>query len=335
MDLSTHPLHFETQPVDAPPHADLVGMALLVAWAAEKFGLPKKHKKETELLSRAITPRTFLIQKCGKTLTSADVSPKAEAFLYGYTNRMFLDGDSNPKIAKLLRLHREDERAYTDDFLGTFKDVKNPYYVPDSWDAVDRIAPILDARWADYQTTKFKKPADVKLYAKAAKLRDAKKIVPTRGATPLHEGDAKLGEDLAALVDKRLDDKLVLAVFDRAGLPIGKKIDRQANPALGVSYMGVKAKGKMVVDSVEFWAKGQTCHVRSMGTDVQFLGFPSPLPYKLAFGMAPAAVAKLLGKPSMSYGGVDRFPIAKKLLVSCAFKRNKLVAVDVGKPLED
>lgn len=93
-----------------PRAGELIGMALLVAWAAETCGLPVKHKKEKELLSRAITPRRFLIEKCNKTLTSADVSPKLEAFLYGYTNRLFLDGASNSKVAELLRLHREDER---------------------------------------------------------------------------------------------------------------------------------------------------------------------------------------------------------------------------------
>src|SRR5439155_25467004 len=43
VDLSTYPLHFETTPTDAPKDADLVGMALLVGWAATRHGLPPKH----------------------------------------------------------------------------------------------------------------------------------------------------------------------------------------------------------------------------------------------------------------------------------------------------
>ena len=37
-------------------------------------------------------------------------------------------------ITKLLRLEREDERAYADDFLGTFEGaVDNPFHVPDDF----------------------------------------------------------------------------------------------------------------------------------------------------------------------------------------------------------
>jgi hypothetical protein len=42
--LATNPLHFETKPADAPADAALIGMALLVAWAAEHVGLPAKHR---------------------------------------------------------------------------------------------------------------------------------------------------------------------------------------------------------------------------------------------------------------------------------------------------
>jgi hypothetical protein len=42
-ELATNPLHFETKPADAPADAASIGMALLVAWAAERIGLPAKH----------------------------------------------------------------------------------------------------------------------------------------------------------------------------------------------------------------------------------------------------------------------------------------------------
>src|SRR5580704_7794062 len=127
--LATNPLHFAVKPADAPADAALVGMALLVAWAAEKFGLPPKHAGTPlgkQLLARAITPRAFLIGACGKTLTTVDVDAKLERFLNAYVHRLYIGDEFDARdktaktIAKLLLLHRDDERAYNDDFLGTF-----------------------------------------------------------------------------------------------------------------------------------------------------------------------------------------------------------------------
>ncbi|MBA3540764.1 MAG: hypothetical protein H0T79_14225 [Deltaproteobacteria bacterium] len=343
-DLSTHPLHFATRPPDAPAGAELVGMGLLVAWAAHHFGLPKKHAKSEvgkQLLGRTITPRTFLVTACKKTLTSEDVDPKLVDFLYGYTNRMFLGEDArdatDKPIAKLLRLGRADERAFTDDFLGTFKTaVPNPFLVPDSWDAVERITPILDARWFDYQKTKFEASPDLSLYETAAKLRDAKKLSVKRAKVVADTVDHALTEELIALVDRPLSDKAVQAVLSRAGLPIGKKIDEQANPRLGVSYMGAKfaiaGKRVMGVDSVCFYANKQKSYIRGLKAEVQFVGYPGVLPNGLAFGALRAAVVKKLGTPKESGTASDVWYPSKHRRVSCLYARGKLVSIEFGKP---
>jgi hypothetical protein len=343
-EIPTHPLHFETKPVDAPVDAELIGMALLVAWAAERFGLPAKHATTAagaKLKRREITPRAFLIAACGKTLTTADFDPKLESFLFGYTHRMFIgdDNKANKAIAKLLRLSRDDERAYTDDFLGTFaKVVDSPFYVPDSWDAVDRIAPILDARWADFSATGFEGAPQLASYEKAAKLRDERTVVADRAAVEVKGGaDAKLAADMLALIGRPLADKAVKAVLERAGLPVGKTIDEQANPALGISYMGAKLvlAGKRVlgVRSVEFHANKQRSYIRGIGGEVEFAGYPAALPFGVAFGESQDAVVGKLGTPErrdaehvMCRDG--------KLRIYCRFARGKLVAIDVGLPPE-
>ena len=349
-DISTSPLHFSTMPADAPKDAKLTAMALLVAWAADRFGVPAKHAGSApgqQLAKRAITPRAFYKTAIKKGLHSTDVDPKLASFLWGYTHRMFLDDNddkarakADAKIHALLRLEgkNRDERAYDDDYLGTFSDLASPFYVPDSWDAVDRIAPVLDARWADYEATAFETAPDMKLYAKAAKLRDAVNVTPDSDAKPAQTADDSLASDLVACIDQPLANKAVQAVLARAGLPVGKKIDRQANPALCVSYMGVKEKiggtPKMVLDSVDFWAAKQTISVRSLRTEVEFLGYPGKLPWQLALGMSRAAATKALGKPSDVYEDDDHFLVAANRRVICTFQNGKLVRCYVGHPLK-
>ncbi len=322
-DLSTHPLHFEAKPADAPPDADLVGMALLVAWAATRVGLPAKHATSA-LRDRAITPRAFLVASCGGALSSLDFDPKLVDFLFSYTHNL---NESDGK----------DRRYYVDDFIATFKPMK-PHYVPDSWDAVDRIAPILDARWADWQATEFKKPPKAGLYDKAKKLRDAVTVAPARAALGKVTVDAALADDLVSLIDLPLTDKRVKEVLARAGLPVGKKIDQQANPALGVAYMGTKfaiaGKKQLGIDAVWFFASKQRSYIRGLGTEVVFDGYPGPLPQQLAFGQARAAVAKLLGKPTSTYDNNDYWKTKSRLLTA-EFRRDKLVEIRIGKPSED
>jgi hypothetical protein len=340
-DLSTHPLHFESRPPDAPADAELVGMALLVAWAATKHGLPAKHAASPlgkQLLARKITPREFLVGACAKTLTSLDVAPALGDFLHGYTHRLFTERDqANAAIAKLLHLHRADERAYPDDFLGTFKHaVDNPFHVPDSWAAVDRIAPVLDARWADYQATRFARAPDLKLYEKAAKARDARAVSAARADVAPAAADAGLAEELVGLIDRALKDPHVKTVLTRAGMPIGKKIDQQANPALGIAYMGTKfeidGKKELGVDAVYFFAAKQKSYIRGIGGEVEFAGYPGPLPHGLVLGESRAAVAKKLGKPTKTYEDNDYWTPSTNRKLACTFAKGKLVELYIGRP---
>jgi len=343
-DLSTYPLHFETNPADAPPDAKLVGMALLVAWAADRFGLPEKHAKTElgkQLVARKISPRTFLVKACESTLTSLDFVPSLGDFLSEYNHHVIDDEGVRDKaeaqIAKLLKYARKDRRNYTDDFLGTFKDaVENPFYVPDSWDAVDRIAPVIDARLADFKATGYLKVPDLKLYEKAAKARDKVKVTPMKKELAKASVDATLADDLVALIGKPLTDKHVKEVLTRAGLPIGKRIDEQANPAIGVSYMGTKfdiaGKRQLGFDAVTFYANKQKSYIRGLHAEVQFVGYPGPLPRGLAFGDTRDAVVKKLGKPTKSSDDTDYYWGSKTLRMNCEYVKGKLVEIYFAQP---
>jgi hypothetical protein len=341
--LATNPLHFETKPADAPADAALIGMALLVAWAAEHVGLPAKHASTplgAKLKQRAITPRAFLIDACGKTLLTTDFDPKLESFLYGYVHRLHGEREVGDKaIAKLLRLSRDDERSYNDDFLGTFSKVLgSAYYVPDSWDAVDRIAPILNARWADFSATEFERAPDLKLYEKAAKLRDARDVSAAHSPSNNGAADDKLAGEMSALVGKPLTDKAVKAVLARAGLPVGRVIDEQANPALGISYLGAKfviaGKRALGVSSVGFHANKDTRYIRGIGSSVEFAGYPAALPHGLAFGDGEAAIVKKLaksvgGKAATRNDSIIIWPDGDRR-IWCRIANGKLVSLELG-----
>ncbi len=347
-DLSNNPLHFATKPTDARPDAGLVGMALLVAWSADRFGLPKKHASgelAKQFAKRALAPTAFLVAACDKKLNTNDVAPDLENFLFGYTHRMWMSADEgarekiDAKIHALLRLSaadkKEDERAYADDFLGTFSDLESPFYVPDSWQAVDRIAPVLDARWADFENTGFAKAPRLELYEKAAKLRDAVEIKPERVKLVAGTADDELAKDLVSCMGQPLTDKGVRAILGRAGLEVSKRVEPHANATLGVSYMAVNTKldgrTKLVVDTVRFYGPKRRAYIR--GADLEFLAYPGKLPNKLAFGMPRAAVAKLLGKPK-SYEENDHFTMSETLRIMCTFAGNQLVEAYYGKPLK-
>jgi len=345
-DFSTHPLHFETKPADAPPDAERVGMALLVAWAAVRHGLPDKHAKTElgkQLVARTISPRTFLDKACGGSLSSLDFARELGDFLYEYLHHVIDDEGARKKadtqIAKLLGLEDQDDRTYTKDFLATFADaVENPFYVPDSWDAVDRIAPVIDARLADFKATGFVKAPKLELYEKAAKQRDKLSITPTKKELAKASVDDKLADDLVALIGKPLTDKQVKAVLTRAGLPIGKRIDEQANPALGVSYMGAKfeigGKRQLGVDDVTFYANKQTSYIRGIGAEVEFKQYPGSLYKGLTFGDSRASVAKKLGAPKSKSDDYDFWQLSKNLRMRCRYARDKLVQVGFGQPAD-
>jgi len=333
-DLSTHPLHFETKPVDAPKDAELVGMALIVAWSADRFGLPKKHAGATDFAKRAVSPVTFLKKACDSTLTTLDIAPELGDFFFDYTNRLFLgtraaNRDATAgEIKKLLKLERKDERAYTDDFLGTFKGaVKNPFNVPDSWSSVDRIAPILDARWADYQATAMKAAPKLALYEKAAKLRDAVRVTAASVAVAKVETDDALAKTLIGLIGAPV--KEAKATLEKAGLPIGKRIDEQANPAAGIAYMGsnLKLAGKttLCVTAVDFYAAKEKAYIRGLGKEVEFDGYRGSLVLGVKIGDDRKAVAKAFGAPSGTREESDYWYPDKRHRISATFsKRGKL-----------
>lgn len=339
--LHIDPLHFATKPVDGPDEAVLVAPALVLAWATTRIGPSKKHAKAAEQLAkRTITPVQFYKSACNAELGTQDFDPKLHTFLHGYLHQTFT-GTRAPNreataktIATLWGLEDDDERYWDDDYKAAFRGVvKSLYYVPDSWAAVDRLGALMDARWADFEATGFKKAPDLALYKKAAKARDAIAITPTTKAAAVPTTDASLTKDLLALVGTPLKDPAIKPVFARAGLPIGKKIDEQANPALGIVYMGSNTKrdGKtvLIVEYVQFKRAGQKSYVRGLGKEVEFATYPHPLPGGFSIGASRADVINAYGEPAAS-DTYDRWFPSKDKRILAKFEKGRLVTIHFG-----
>jgi len=332
--------------VDGPDEAVLVAPGLVVAWATTRIGPSKKHEKAAQQLAkRTITPVEFFKSACNSELSTLDFDPKLHTFLRGYLHQTFIDGRAPNReatagqIAKLWGLEKDDNRYWDHDYNAAFRGaVSSLYYVPDSWAAVDRLGALMDARWADFEATGFKKAPDLALYKKAAKARDAIVITPTKKATTVRATDASLTKDLLGLIGLPLKDPAVKAVLARADLPIGKKIDEQANPALGIVYMGSNTKrdGKtvLIVEYVEFQSSGQSSYIRGLGKKVEFESYPHPLPGGFSIGVSRAAVTKAYGKPAETRDAHDVWYPAKDKRIIATFAKGTLVSLQFGLPAE-
>lgn len=93
----------------------------------------------------------------------------------GYVKDREIASRQRLALAKLLCVDKDRTGiSYSDDSVGTLvKAVSNTDYVPDNWDAWDRLAPILYARWANFQAARFKSEPALAGYEAAAQLREA------------------------------------------------------------------------------------------------------------------------------------------------------------------
>lgn len=339
--LHCNPLHFETRPADAPEGATQVGAAVLLAWATRRFGAGSKLPAAvaTKIAKRSASPRALLLEACPDgLLTTLELPSEPRAFLRGYINRLFDDtparAAASKEIATLLTLPEGDRRFFDDDFLATFSKpaLASAYYVPDDWSAVDRLAPVLDARFDDFTATGFKTAPNLAGYRKAATARDKVSVTPWK-ATRQAAGDLDAAP-LVGLLGQSLTDKQVKATLTAAQLPIGKRSDQQANPALGLGYSAGKrdlgGKRVLVIESVSFYAKGVSHYVGGLGATVSFLAFTGELPRGLSFSQKRDAVHATLGTPDRPGDDFDHWNGPPRIF--CRYKGQKLAEVSFMLP---
>jgi hypothetical protein len=129
-------------PEGLPPEAGATHIAIFVAWAATAGLIGQFHSDEspellTRLLDRSITPGAWFIAVCDEKFTDQDLNEEGNAFAADY----YLD--SEPK-----------KHNYLGDYAQAFPGLEDLYCVPDDWDSLDRLKPLLDKRLSDWRLLK-------------------------------------------------------------------------------------------------------------------------------------------------------------------------------------
>jgi hypothetical protein len=114
-----------------------------IAWIIQR-GLESKQHTENEreqrateaVRSRRMTGRDFLFRQCEAKLCDNDLNPEGIAFTEWY-----------------LKKSHSGRPTYRDDYPIVFADAPNGsiYYLRDTWENFDRIAPIIDRRFDEWQ----------------------------------------------------------------------------------------------------------------------------------------------------------------------------------------
>jgi hypothetical protein len=120
-------------PKDLPPEAGATHIGMFLAWAILRDLVGELHSQESadsvqEVRERRMTGAQFLLKECDEKLTDEDLSKDANGFAQRYY---------------------EDD--YLDDYCDVFGEVDEVYRVEDSWPNFDRLAPVLDKRFQEWQ----------------------------------------------------------------------------------------------------------------------------------------------------------------------------------------
>ena len=135
--------HFEGDfPEDLPPENGGTHIGMFLAWAILNGLEGELHREESKrdlarVRSRKWTGREFLFRDCDGVLCEDDLSDEGNAFARSYFSDP--DGDGYGK--------------YLADYgkaLGTAK-LPSDYHVADTWENYDKLAPVIDKRYAAWK----------------------------------------------------------------------------------------------------------------------------------------------------------------------------------------
>jgi hypothetical protein len=130
-------------PDDLPEAAGGTHIGMFLAWAITRGFEGADHQKfstgELEAVrTRKMTGREFLFQLCDEKLVDDDLVDEVASFAHAY----YVDDETPP--------------SYLSDYsdaLDTDDDLPSLYHVADTWETFDKLAPILDKRFAHWKTT--------------------------------------------------------------------------------------------------------------------------------------------------------------------------------------
>ena len=127
-------------PKDLPPENGGTHIGMFLAWAILRNLEGEFHREESagaleEVRNRQMTGRDFLFKACDGRLWEEDLSEEGNAFAAHYYG-----ADGQPG-------------KYFDDYAEVLeRDVPGTYYVADTWDNFDKLAPVIDRRFAEWKS---------------------------------------------------------------------------------------------------------------------------------------------------------------------------------------
>jgi hypothetical protein len=128
-------------PKDLPPENGGTHIGMFLAWAILRNLEGDTHQEEfqdelAEVRARRMTGRDFLFKACDGKFWEEDLNEEGNAFAHSYYG-------AGGKTGK-----------YFDDYREILEgDVAGTYYVADTWDNFDQLAPVIDRRFADWRSS--------------------------------------------------------------------------------------------------------------------------------------------------------------------------------------
>jgi hypothetical protein len=128
-------------PVGLPKEAGGTHIGMYLAWAITRGLEGEVHRGESvdsleAVRSHRMTGREFLFSECDEKLWEEDLNDIANEFTSAY-------------------YQTKDGASYFDDYAETLAlDVPSVYHVADSWENFERIAQVLDRRFAEWKAAR-------------------------------------------------------------------------------------------------------------------------------------------------------------------------------------
>jgi hypothetical protein len=123
-------------PKDLPDESGATHTGMFLAWCLLRGLVGKDLLEETEELNRLrdrkVTPGCFFLEMCDGKFTDEDINDKGNEF-----TRFYFDfGNGN----------------YLSDYDNILASgLPSTYHVADTWDNYDRLAPVIDRRYAEWE----------------------------------------------------------------------------------------------------------------------------------------------------------------------------------------
>ena len=132
-------------PAGLPPENGGTHIGMFLAWAIHRDLAGELHREDSvgplaAVRERRMTGREFLFSQCDEKFWEEDLNDEGNAFAKEYYQKKGADG-------------------YLSDYEATFAEgLPSLYHVADTWENFDRIAAVIDRRYAQWTQTRSRRP---------------------------------------------------------------------------------------------------------------------------------------------------------------------------------